>query len=174
MRQILNSIESEFGRYRGLADGALEQLDQDQICRFGSDQGNTISVLVWHLAGNLKSRFTDFLTSDGEKPWRNRDSEFLERRVGLEELREKWDEGWRILFETLQELTDEDLTRTVTIRGTKRTVLQALHRALAHAAYHVGQMVYLARAAQGDRWRFLSIPLGESDEYNRNPTRERG
>src|SRR5262245_26265240 len=129
MRAIIASIEGEFRRYKKLGDQTIEQMRDDELARGGPGGGNSIAVLVWHLSGNLKSRFTDFLTSDGEKPWRNRDEEF-ESRTGVARaaLLEKWEDGWRVLFAALEPLTDEDLARTVTIRGERFAAHEALLR----------------------------------------------
>ena len=172
MRPIISSIASEYRRYKLVAEAAIHQLDDEQL---GASKGgaNSIATLVWHLSGNLKSRFTDFLTTDGEKPWRDRESEFLPRRVTKTELLQKWEEGWQVLFGTLQNLEDDDLARSVTIRGKALTVTEALHRSLAHTSYHVGQIVFMAKAARGAGWQYLSIPPGQSEDYNKNPAFER-
>ena len=161
MRDLIASIEAEYRRYKTLGEGAISQLADSQLAQVAGT-GNSIVTIVWHLAGNLKSRFTDFLTADGEKPWRDRDSEFLAREVSRKELQAKWEDGWRVLFAALTDLSDVDLGRTVTIRGEPHTVAQALHRSLAHASYHVGQIVYEAKALRGADWRYLSIPPGQS------------
>jgi hypothetical protein len=174
MREILSSIEGEWRRYKILAERALEQTPDDELTTISSDGTNSIAVIVAHIAGNLKSRFTDFLTSDGEKPWRDRDGEFEPRPdVTRQELLARWNEGWRILFGELEPLTDLDLKRTVTIRGEKFLVYETLHRLLTHTSYHVGQIVHLAKAFRGNDWNSLSIPLGKSQEYNRNPKGQR-
>ena len=165
MRTLIASIEGEYRRYKTLAEGAIDQL-ADAALAADAGTSNSIATIVWHVSGNLKSRFTDFLTSDGEKPWRDRDSEFLDRRVTRPELQAKWEEGWRILFAALADLGDADLERTVTIRAQALTVAQALHRSLAHASYHVGQIVYVAKALRGAEWQSLSIPPGQSARYN--------
>ncbi len=157
MRDLIASIEAEYRRYKTLCESAMDQLADPQLAE-ATGPGNSIVTIVWHVAGNLQSRFTDFLTSDGEKPWRNRDSEFLAREVSRKELQAKWEIGWRVLFAALSNLTDTDLGRSVTIRGEPHTVAQALHRSLAHASYHVGQIVYVAKALRGADWRYLSIP----------------
>jgi uncharacterized damage-inducible protein DinB len=174
MREIISSIEAEYSRYKILGEGAIRQTREDELSRAGDNNGNSIAVLVWHISGNLKSRFTDFLNSDGEKPWRNRDAEF-ESRTGVtaSELFERWNEGWTALLNALDSLSDDDLSRTVTIRGVDFRVHEALHRLLAHTSYHVGQIVYLAKSFRGSEWKTLSIPPGKSEEYNRNPTREK-
>ena len=173
MRDVLASIETEFRRYKGLGDGAILQLSDDELSRAGSAGGNSVAVLVWHLSGNFASRFTDFLTTDGEKPWRHRDEEFDDRRVTRDELVTKWNRGWAILSGALAALGDANLQDTVLIRGVEFKVHEALHRSLAHASYHVGQMVFLAKAFRGDTWKTLSIARGASQAYNANPTRER-
>ena len=174
MREIVSSIEGEWRRYKILGEGALKQLRDDALGKTGPGEGNSIAVIVWHVAGNLKSRFTDFLTADGEKPWRDRDAEFQPRTgVTRRELMEKWNAGWATLFAALEPLNDEDLSRVVTIRGETFRVHEALHRLLPHTCYHVGQIVYLAKSFRADNWNCLTIPLGKSQEYNRNPTREK-
>ena len=157
MRPILSSLEAEYRRYKLLTEAAVHQLDDDQLSE-GSPGVNSIATLMWHISGNLKSRFTDFLTSDGEKPWRDRESEFLPRRVSKAETLRQWEEGWDVLFDALRQLSDNDLSRSVTIRGSALTVPEALHRSLAHVAYHVGQIVFVAKAMRGGEWEYLSIP----------------
>lgn len=161
-RKIVDSVASEYRRYKSLAEGAMEQLSDEELGRTGAGGENSVATIAWHVSGNLSSRFTDFLESDGEKPWRDRESEFEPRRVSAEALRAKWDEGWTTLFQALETLTDEDLDREVTIREIPHTVAEALHRSLAHTSYHVGQIVHQARAFRGESWRFLSIPPGGS------------
>ena len=163
---VLNSIESEYRRYKGLGEGAIAQLDDADFSK-PAGGGNSIAIVVWHISGNLKSRFTDFLTSDGEKPWRARDEEFIDRSVTRAQLLETWEEGWRVLFAALATLQPDDLERTVTIRTQPMAVHDALHRSLAHVSYHVGQIVYIAKALRGDTWKYMSIPPGKSEEFNR-------
>lgn len=172
MSSFLASIEAEYRRYKALADAALAQVPEPALSEPGPAGGNSLAIICWHLAGNLRSRFTDFLATDGEKPWRNREEEFSARTVNREELGRKWDEGWSVLFETLASLSEHDLTATVTIRGQPLLVHEALHRSLAHAAYHVGQIVYLSHAISGEGWKYLSIPPGGSAAYNANPKYE--
>jgi uncharacterized damage-inducible protein DinB len=173
MSSILESIRGEYLRYKALAESAINQLDGAELSAEGPNGGNSIAVICWHLSGNLRSRFTDFLASDGEKPWRQRDEEFQRRTVTRSELIEKWDEGWTALLATLTTLTDEQLESTITIRRQPLLVHEALHRSLAHVAYHTGQIVYMAKSLRGKDWHYLSIPPGESDAYNRNPAFER-
>jgi hypothetical protein len=171
---MIESIRAEYLRYKELAEAAIGQLNDAQLTAQGpGTDTNSIAVICWHISGNLTSRFTDFLASDGEKPWRRREEEFAPRSGTREELLTKWGQGWNILLETLATLTDEDLQRTVTIRREPLQVHEALHRSLAHLAYHVGQIVYIAKSLRGKDWIFLSIPPGQSDAYNQMPTRER-
>ena len=169
MSSVIQSITAEFRRYKTLGDSALSQLADNELTVPGPNGGNSAAVLVWHIAGNLSSRFTDFLTTDGEKPWRHRDEEFVQRTVTRRELLEKWEEGWGVLFLALGGLTDDELQKTVTIRAQSFEVHDALHRSLGHICYHIGQIVYLAKSLRGEAWKCLSIPLGESEACNRNP-----
>ena len=174
MRELIASIEGEFRRYKKLGDETIAQLQDNELTESGPGGGNSTAVLVWHLSGNLQSRFTDFLTSDGEKPWRNRDDEFRSRDgITRDELISKWEVGWTTLFRSLDSLTDEDLFKTVIIRNESFSVHEALHRLMAHASYHVGQMVYLGKIFRSGDWKCLSIPLGKSEEFNRNPKGQR-
>ncbi len=172
MRIIVSSIEAEFRRYRALGEAAIAQLDTSHLGR-NDTTGNSVATIAWHIGGNLASRFTDFLSTDGEKPWRQREDEFAERAPSHEELSQQWNKGWAALEGSLGQLSDSDLGESVQIRGTDLLVAEALHRALAHISYHVGQIVHLARQHRGDDWQFLSIPPGGSAAYNANPTKER-
>jgi uncharacterized damage-inducible protein DinB len=173
MSPFVDSIRAEYLRYKALADAAMDQLEEAQLSLPGPNGGNSIAVICWHVAGNLRSRFTDFLTSDGEKPWRHREEEFASRTVTRAELLTKWNGGWEALLGALASLSDEQLQQNVTIRGQPLRVHEALHRSLSHASYHVGQIVYLAKVLRGAEWRYLSIPPGGSDAYNQAPTREK-
>jgi hypothetical protein len=171
-RHTISAIEDEFRRYKSVGEGALEQLQGDELLA-APEAGNSVATLVWHISGNLESRFTDFLTTDGEKTWRDRDGELGPRTASVEEVRAKWERGWDVLFRAIGPLGDVDLARTVSIRGVPLCVDEALARALAHICYHVGQIVYAARAFRGGAWRYLSIPPGGSAAYNANPTMEK-
>ena len=173
MTNIIDSIRAEYLRYRALAEAAIDQLSDDELSAPGPNGGNSIAVICWHVSGNLQSRFTDFLTSDGEKSWRSREEEFQTRTVSRSDLLAKWNQGWAVLLGTLAALTDEQLQDTVTIRGQPLRVHEALHRSLAHLSYHVGQIVYVAKSLRGKDWKFLSIPPGKSDAYNQAPAFER-
>jgi uncharacterized damage-inducible protein DinB len=166
MSPHVEAIADEFTRYKALGEAAIAQLDDDELGLIGSDGGNSIVAIVWHVAGNLESRFADFRTSDGEKPWRNRDDEFVLRTVTKSALFEKWERGWRALLAAISELTDADLLQTVTIRRQQLRIDQALQRSLAHTSYHIGQIVFLAKQIRSGGWRCLSIPLGGSAAHN--------
>jgi uncharacterized damage-inducible protein DinB len=172
MREIVASIEGEYRRYKKLADEAIAQVSDEELSQQIA-AGNSIVTIIWHISGNLASRFTDFLTSDGEKPWRDRDDEFARRTVPREALREKWERGWGVVLESLRALDDSKLASSVSIRGVSLSVTEALHRSLAHTSYHVGQIVFLARTLKGEGWRYLTIPPGGSPAYNANPIHEK-
>lgn len=173
MNTLVKSVEAEFRRYKALAEGALDQAPDDMLSAAGPSGGNSLAIICWHVSGNLKSRFTEFLESDGEKPWREREEEFANRAVSREELMTKWNEGWAVLFATLDSLTDANLSQTVKIRGQDLLVHEALHRSLAHISYHVGQVVYIAHSFAADKWRYLSIPPGGTAAYNANPSMDK-
>jgi uncharacterized damage-inducible protein DinB len=158
VREILDAIEFEYRRYKKTAEGAIAQATDEELAAVPAPDGNSIAIVVWHLSGNLKSRFSDFLVSDGEKPWRDRESEFDARGVSRHQLLAKWDEGWAVLFDALSGLDDNALRRRVAIRGEEMSVLQALQRSVTHASYHVGQIVLLAKSFRGTEWRSLSMP----------------
>jgi hypothetical protein len=157
----------QFRKYAALAGGALAQTSDTDLFRRLDGESNSIAIVMKHIAGNMRSRWTDFLTSDGEKPDRQRDTEF-EIGEGEEKaaILAQWEDGWKRLFDTLAGLSPGDLLRTVTIRGEAHTVLQAIDRQLTHYAYHVGQIVTLARHFAGPRWVSLSIPKGRSREFD--------
>ena len=173
MNSIVSSIRGEYVRYKALAEGAVRQLSDADLVVPGPGDGNSIATICWHVGGNLLSRFTDFLTSDGEKPWRKREEEFARRSVTRDELLAHWERGWTALMQALDSLTDDDLSKTIYIRKQPMLVHEALHRSLSHASYHVGQIVYQARGLKGAAWRFLSIPPGQSDAYNASPGSEK-
>lgn len=172
-RAFVSSIEGEYRRYRALFERTIDQLEDADLAATPVAGANSVASLGWHIAGNLRSRFTDFLSTDGEKPWRHRDEEFIPRAVTGRELREEMESGWAAIFGALSTLQDDDLSREVMIRRQSLSVAEALHRSLAHLGYHVGQVVLLARALRGEAWEFLSIPPGRSEHYNADPTLER-
>jgi uncharacterized damage-inducible protein DinB len=163
-----DDIVFSFRKHKEMAEKAVAQLDDDLFLRRPGEHSNSVAIIVKHMAGNLESRWTDFLTSDGDKPWRDRDAEFS---IGPDDtrahLRAAWDRGWGALFQALAALQESDWTRTVLIRGEPHSVMQAIHRALTHAAYHTGQIVYLARLLQTGAWTWITIPPGQSKEHGR-------
>jgi Protein of unknown function (DUF1572). len=170
---IVKSVEAEFRRYKTGAEGAFQQVSDANLSAEGPGRGNSLAILCWHVSGNLKSRFTDFLSSDGEKPWREREEEFAARSVSRPEFMDKWAEGWSVLFATLDSLSDDQLSDEIHIRGQAMRVHEALHRSLSHISYHVGQIVYIAHAFAGDKWRYLTIPPGGTAAYNAAPSMEK-
>lgn len=174
MRTVVDAIEGEFRRYKVRAEEAMSQLSDEELSRTMPGGANSIATLVWHISGNFESRFTEFLHADGEKPWRRREEEFRQRTTTMSAVLEKWERGWNVLFGTLTSLTDADMGREVSIRQVSLSVADALARGLAHLAYHVGQIVYVARTIRGDDWEYLSIAPGQSAAYNRKPTKEKG
>ena len=170
---MIEDFTDEYRRYKVIGQKALDQLSEPDINRVIGQGNNSVAVIVRHLSGNLVSRFTDFLDTDGEKPWRNRDAEFEDAEYGRAEAQQLWDRGWEVLEGTLGSLSEADLGRRVTIRGQELTVHEALSRSLAHVAYHIGQIVLLGRACQGASWEWISIPRGKSEEYNQSPTMEK-
>jgi hypothetical protein len=155
-----------FHYYRNLGERAIEQLTDEQLYTALDPEMNSIAVIVKHIAGNMASRWTDFLTSDGEKPDRNRDTEFEDPPPSREALMELWNRGWASVFAALEPLTDADLNRVVAIRSEAHSVTQAISRQLAHYAYHVGQIVFLAKHFQSEQWKSLTIPRGQSRSFN--------
>jgi uncharacterized damage-inducible protein DinB len=160
MRTFMESIEAEYQRYRSTAEAAIDQLSDAELGAAASGTANSVATIAWHVGGNLRSRFTDFLTTDGEKPWRDRDSEFEARTPSRDELLAFWNEGWDVLQHSLGDLADANLVDTVRIRGEELSVIQALHRSLAHTTYHVGQIVHRAKELRGEEWTYLSMPPG--------------
>lgn len=151
---------------KGYADKAIAQLPDDKLHVALDANTNSIAVIMKHVAGNLLSRWTDFLTTDGEKPWRNRDDEFVDTFTDRAELLAYWESGWQRFFETLESLTPDDLLRTVVVRGEPHSVPLAIERSLAHCGYHVGQIMLIARILAGEQWTTLTIPRGQSAQFN--------
>ncbi len=158
---------SLFRYYKKLAESAMEQVSDAQLFATLDEEMNSIAIIVKHMAGNMWSRWTSFLTSDGEKPDRNRDSEFVDPAATRADLMQAWNNGWHSVFEALEPLSDSDLQRTVTIRGEAHSVMQAINRQIAHYAYHCGQIVFLAKHWKGGEWKSLSVPQNKSAEFNR-------
>ena len=158
---------SLFRYYKKLAEGAMEQVSDEQLFAALDAEMNSIAIVAKHMAGNMRSRWTDFLTSDGEKPDRNRDSEFEQPPRTRAELMKMWNEGWERLFGALEPLTDADLEQQVTIRGEPHSVMQAVNRQMTHYSYHAGQIVFLAKHLKASEWKSLSVPRNKSGEFNR-------
>jgi hypothetical protein len=156
-----------FRYYKALAEKAMAQVTDEQLVAVLDEEMNSIAQIVKHMDGNMRSRWTDFLTSDGEKPDRNRESEFVEPPSTREALLAVWESGWACVFRALEPLSEPDLQRTVTIRGEPHSVMQAINRQIAHYAYHCGQIVLLAKHFKGAEWQSLTIPRGKSDEFQR-------
>ncbi|MCE6991106.1 DUF1572 domain-containing protein [Dyadobacter sp. CY323] len=162
----LPSAIKQFEYYKMLGEKAIAQLPDEALFWQYNEESNSISLIVNHIAGNMLSRFTDFLTTDGEKPWRNRDAEFDDRFTSRAEIMEHWNKGWECLLTTLRNLSNEQLEAVVYIRNDGHTVMEAINRQLAHYPYHIGQMVYIAKMVANDKWQSLSIPKNKSGDYN--------
>ena len=166
--QFLDNAGKEFRSLKSQADRALAQIDDERFFAAPDPESNSLAVICRHIAGNLRSRWRDFLTADGEKPDRHRDTEFeLPASAKRAELMAAWERGWNLLFEEMGKLRPEDASRTVTIRGEPHTVVAAIQRQLTHNASHIGQIVYLAKHLAGADWRTISVPRGRSEEFNR-------
>jgi hypothetical protein len=159
---------SLFRYYKKLGDRATAQVSVEDLTRTLDAESNSVAVIVKHMAGNMRSRWTDFLTTDGEKPDRHRDTEFEAPPATREEILRAWESGWECLFRALEGMTDADLARTVTIRTEPHSVMQAINRQLAHYSYHVGQIVFLCKHFQSANWKSLTVPRRGSAEFNRN------
>lgn len=163
------SISSKMFRYyKGLADKAMAMLTEEEVHFIPNEESNSIAILVHHMSGNMLSRFTDFLTTDGEKEWRNRDAEFEDHYTSKAAMLQDWEKGWDCLFSALENLPAESMTDIVYIRNEGHTVLEAITRQVAHYAYHTGQIVYLAKMIRNQEWKTLSIARGGSQSYNQN------
>ncbi len=169
-RIIINYLDDalkSFRNYKKLAERAIEQVSDEEFFAAIDEEANSIAVVVKHIAGNLRSRWTEFLTTDGEKDFRDRDKEFEVTRDTRESLMEFWETGWQTLFDAIEPLSADDFSRTVTIRGQPHTVVEAISRQLTHYAYHVGQIVLLAKHFRSTEWKSLSVPKNRSAEFNR-------
>lgn len=156
-----------FRYYKSLTEKSIEQISEEQIHETPESSENSIAILIKHLAGNMLSRWTNFRTEDGEKPWRNRETEFVDDFNSNEELLDYWEKGWSVLIEALGSIEDDELDSIIYIRNDGHLLIEAIERHLAHVAYHTGQIVYLAKMYAGENWQSLTIPKGKSEEYNR-------
>lgn len=163
----LKSIDRQFNYYKALGEKAMAQIEDDRLFIQVNEDSNSIATIVKHMWGNMMSRWTDFLTTDGEKPWRERDAEFENDIQTREAMMQKWEEGWQCLFTALGNITNNDLGMIIYIRNEGHTVLEAINRQLAHYSYHVGQIVYAAKLLKKGDWDSMSIPRNKSDEYNK-------
>jgi Protein of unknown function (DUF1572) len=170
MELATHYLDEAFRQMRGqkrLAEGAMAQLSDEEFFRVIDPESNSIAILVKHMTGNMRSRFTDFLSSDGEKPNRHRDQEFVvDEKTTRADVMRWWEEGWAIVFDALSSLKPEDVSKTVTVRGEPHSVLQAINRQIAHYAHHSGQILFLAKHLRSSEWKSLSIPRGKSEEVN--------
>ncbi len=157
---------ASFRNYKKMAERAIEQVGDDEFFRSLDAEANSIAIIVKHIAGNLHSRWRDFLTTDGEKPDRNRDTEFEMIGDTRDSLMQFWESGWQTLFENVEPLTEEDFSKTITIRGEPHSIIEAINRQLTHYSYHVGQIVFLAKHFKSSEWKTLSVPRNRSAEFN--------
>ena len=163
--EYLKVVQKEFTSVKNLGDKTISQLSEDDIHWIFNEASNSVAVIVKHVSGNMVSRWSDFLTTDGEKSDRNRDREFEVELLSKQELMTIWEKGWNALFEALNELSEQDLLKYVSIRGERHTVLEAIERQMAHYASHIGQIVFIGKQLKGEEWESLSIPVGKSEEY---------
>jgi hypothetical protein len=170
MEEVIENYRSDavgsFRNYKKLAERAIEQIDDTQFFATIDEESNSVAVILKHVAGNLLSRWTDFLTSDGEKDFRDRDSEFEMREDTRESLMKFWDDGWHTLFDNIEPLKVDHFSRTVTIRGEPHSIVEAINRQLTHYAYHIGQIVFLAKHLKSSEWKNLSVPKNKSGAFN--------
>jgi len=167
----LDEVRRQFRGHKRLAEGAMAQLTDEELFVALDPESNSVALIVKHISGNMRSRFTDFLTSDGEKPTRNRDQEFeINPATTRADILRWWEEGWACVFTAVEALAPDDVMRTVTIRNEPHTVLQAINRQVAHYSYHVGQIVFLAKHFRSSEWKTLSVPRGKSVEFNAQMT----
>jgi hypothetical protein len=166
MSNFVESTKKEFLYYKHLGEKTIEQLTGEQLFWQYNSTSNSIAIIVKHLRGNMVSRWTDFLTSDGEKEWRDREAEFDNDLTDKNDVLQKWNEGWSCLINAIEPLQEDDLTKIIYIRNQGHTVLEAIHRQVAHYAYHVGQIVFIGKMILGENWKSLSIPRGKSKIFN--------
>ncbi|MGR3762816.1 DUF1572 family protein [Rossellomorea sp. NS-SX7] len=163
--EYLKIVMERFKSVKSLGDKTISQLSEEDLFWMYNSESNSAAVIVKHMNGNMVSRWTDFLTSDGEKDFRKRDNEFINDLESKSDMLLVWEKGWKTLFDALTGLTEQDLLKTITIRGERHLVMDAIERQLAHYAYHVGQLVYIGKQVKDDHWQSLSIPKGESEAY---------
>lgn len=162
----LNSVKKQITYYKSLGDKTFVQLTQDELFWQFNKESNSVAITAKHIAGNMLSRWTNFLTEDGEKEWRNRDTEFINSFTTKEEVLAYWEKGWQCFSNTINSLTEENLNDIIYIRNQGHTVVEAINRQMSHYPYHIGQIVYIGRMIKGEDWQSLSIPKGDSKNYN--------
>lgn len=167
MSIFLHSAIRQFEYYKQLGEKTIAQVEDEKLFWQFNEESNSIAIIIYHLSGNMLSRWTDFLTTDGEKEWRNRDEEFVNGITTKNDLLKKWNNGWQCLFDTLNSLSNDDLEKTIYIRNQGQTVVDAINRQLCHYSYHIGQIVFLGKMIVNDNWTSLSIPKGNSNQYNK-------
>lgn len=170
-QEYIKVVQERFRSVKELGDKTILQLSEEEMHWALNETSNSIAIIVKHLSGNMISRWTDFLTTDGEKPNRNRDQEFIDN-LSKKEMLLNWEKGWNVLFAALAELTEEDLLKNIYIRGEIHTVIDAIERQMVHYAYHVGQIVYIGKQLKNQEWKTLSIPIGQSEEYLKKMLKE--
>ena len=171
--QFLDSAIKRFKEYKTLGDKTFAQLNDEEMLYQPNEASNSIAVIVQHLHGNMRSRWTNFLTEDGEKEWRNRDEEFEAQQLSKQKLTDQWNEGWKVFLDTLESLQEDDLLKTITIRTQPLVVIDAINRQMAHYCSHVGQIIYIGRLIKGEAWQSLSIPKGASQQFNKDMQQSR-
>lgn len=164
----IQSVKNQFEYYKRLGEKTFEQVSDEQLFWQANSESNSIAIIVQHLWGNMMSRWTDFLTTDGEKEWRNRDAEFESSIQNREECLLRWNEGWKCLFDALESLKEDQLEQIIYIRNQGHTVMEAINRQLAHYPYHIGQIVFIGKSCCNESWQSLSIPKGNSNTYNKD------
>lgn len=164
-KEYLKIVIDRFQSVKILGDKTINKLSEQELHWTYNSESNSVAVIVKHISGNMISRWTDFLTTDGEKDNRNRDQEFIDDISGKSDIITYWEKGWKVLFDALLNIDEQDLIKNVTIRGESHLVMEAIERQVAHYAYHVGQIVYVGKQLKGEKWESLSIPKGKSDEY---------
>ena len=167
LKDYLQSIKKQFSYYKKLGEKTFEQIPEEALFWQFNSESNSIAIIVSHLSGNMLSRWTDFLTTDGEKSWRDRDQEFESVIKTKRELLEKWERGWACFFYALNSLKEEDLHKNILIRNEEHTIIEAINRQLAHYPYHIGQIVFIGKMIANQNWKSLSIPKGKSQDFNK-------
>lgn len=167
-KEYLQSVIKRMKNYKGLAEKTFEQLEEKDFHFQPNEESNSIAIIIQHIAGNMLSRFTNFLSEDGEKEWRQRDDEFEIHQYSKQQVINIWGKGWKCFFDLLESLTEDDLLKTIYIRNEPLTVMDAINRQFAHYSYHIGQIIFIGKIIKGDKWKSLSIPKGKSQEYNKS------